>query len=121
MQLEDWAGSTEALVLPHKLRSHGKEIEEDRAVIVRGKAMPEERHRPRSPSRRSSRSTSSASICPLSSPSAVRLRSNGAETDSAQELEQLFSRKPGETAVRLRLEKPRDFSVVLDLQQGPPR
>ena len=26
----------------------------------------------------------------------------------------LFERKPGETEVRLRLEKPRDFSVILD-------
>jgi DNA polymerase-3 subunit alpha len=33
----------------------------------------------------------------------------------AGELAQLFARKPGATEVRLRLEKPRDFSVILDL------
>ena len=30
-------------------------------------------------------------------------------------LESLFARKPGETQVRLRLELPRDFSVLLDV------
>ena len=33
----------------------------------------------------------------------------------AQALEELFRRKPGETQVRLRLEAPRDFSVLLDV------
>jgi hypothetical protein len=28
---------------------------------------------------------------------------------------QLFSRKPGQTEVRIRLEKARDFSVILDV------
>ena len=35
--------------------------------------------------------------------------------DRAQALEELFSRKPGETQVRLRLESPRDFTVLLDV------
>jgi len=30
-------------------------------------------------------------------------------------LQELIARKPGETEVRLRLEKSRDFSVILDL------
>jgi DNA polymerase III subunit alpha len=43
----------------------------------------------------------------------VRLGTNG--TDKAQALETLFGRKPGGTAVRLRLERPKDFSVILDV------
>jgi DNA polymerase-3 subunit alpha len=35
--------------------------------------------------------------------------------DRAAELEELFKRKPGPTSVRLRLEAPRDFSVLLDV------
>jgi len=35
--------------------------------------------------------------------------------DKAQALEELFKRKPGETQVRLRLESPRDFAVLLDV------
>ncbi len=35
--------------------------------------------------------------------------------DRADELRQLFDRKPGETQVRLRLEAARDFSVILDV------
>ena len=38
-----------------------------------------------------------------------------ARRDLADLLSQLFARKRGETEVRLRLEKPRDFSVILDV------
>jgi len=44
----------------------------------------------------------------------VWLGRNGT-ADKAQALEELFRRKPGETQVRLRLELPRDFSVLLDV------
>ena len=46
----------------------------------------------------------------------VKLGSNGSSAgERAEQLSVLFSRKPGETAVRLRLEKSRDFSVILDV------
>jgi DNA polymerase-3 subunit alpha len=35
--------------------------------------------------------------------------------DRVSELHGLFARKPGGTQVRLRLEQPRDFSVILDV------
>ena len=35
--------------------------------------------------------------------------------DKAEALNQLFAKKRGDTEVRLRLEKPRDFSVILDV------
>jgi DNA polymerase III subunit alpha len=43
----------------------------------------------------------------------VSLAANGSE--KADRLRKLIDTKPGSTDVRLRLEKPRDFSVILDL------
>jgi DNA polymerase III subunit alpha len=46
----------------------------------------------------------------------IRVPLNGAgEGARAAALHDLFARKPGETGVRLRLEKSRDFSVILDV------
>ncbi len=44
----------------------------------------------------------------------VRLGANG-NGEKADELNALFARKRGETELRLRLEKPSDFSVILDV------
>ena len=44
----------------------------------------------------------------------VGLGPNG-QAAKADQLNQLFQRKQGATGVRLRLEKPRDFSVILDV------
>jgi DNA polymerase III subunit alpha len=38
-----------------------------------------------------------------------------ASTEKATALSELFTRKSGQTEVRLRIEKPRDFSVVMDV------
>jgi len=40
---------------------------------------------------------------------------SGSAADRAAELQDLFRTKPGDTEVRLRLEKTRDFSVILDV------
>jgi DNA polymerase-3 subunit alpha len=46
----------------------------------------------------------------------ITIRINGASSAArADDLRTLFTRKPGDTEVRLRLEKPRDFSVILDV------
>jgi hypothetical protein len=47
---------------------------------------------------------------------AIRVRLNGGR-DAAAALSELFQRKPGQTEVRLRLEKAREFSVLLDVPQ----
>ena len=39
----------------------------------------------------------------------------GGGVDRAGELERLFRSRPSDTQVRLRLESPRDFSVLLDI------
>ena len=46
----------------------------------------------------------------------IKVPVNGsASADCAAALQNLFRAKPGDTEVRLRLEKPRDFSVILDV------
>ncbi len=111
-QLEDWTGATEALIFAGRYAVLEKEIEEDRAVVVRGKAMPEED---------GSVKLNVQEIVPLeqarvSLPSliAIRVKVGGAAA-RASELQGLFQRKPGATAVRLKLEKTRDFVLLLDV------
>ena len=87
---------------------------EDKAVLVRAQVLPEEGGPPK---------LSVQDIVPLENarvnyPSLISIRvplagNGGAE--KAEEYRRLFSRKPGETHVRLRLEKPGDFSVILDV------
>ncbi len=113
MQLEDWTGSAEALCFATKYELLEKEIIDDRAVMVRAKALPEDD---------GSVKLSIQEIIPLDVarvpfPSMisvrVRLTNNGSER--VEELQKLFGRKPGKTVVRLRLERQRDFALILDV------
>ena len=90
------------------------ELVEDQAVFIRGMVLPEENAPPK---------ISIQDIIPLEK-AAVRLPSlisikvwlnRGADNDRASQLEGLFHRKPGDTQVRLRLEWPREYSVILDV------
>ena len=88
-------------------------------MLVRGLVLPEENAPPK---------ISAQDIVPLEK-AAVRLPSlisirvwlgrNGV-ADKAGALRELCERKPGETQVRLRLESPRDFSVILDVPVAGP-
>ena len=83
-------------------------------MLVRGLVLPEENTTPK---------ISVQDIVPLDNaridlPGVIAIRvwigrENG--VDRAAALEELFKRKPGPTSVRLRLEAPRDFSVLLDV------
>ena len=87
---------------------------EDQAVLIRGLALPEENGPPR---------ISIQDIVPLENarvdmPSLISVRvwlgrDGGASRAAA--LYELFQRKAGETQVRLRLDLPRQFSVLLDV------
>ena len=113
-QLEDLNGSVEALVFASQYERLAQELVEDQAAFVRGLVLPEENSAPK---------ISVQSITPLDKarvdyPSLisirVRLGRNGGE-EKADSLEELFRRKTGPTQVRLRLEMPREFSVILDV------
>ena len=114
MRLEDRTGSVEAMVFSTQYERLLKAMVEDQAVLVRGLVLPEDNGPPK---------LSVQDITPLRTarvdlPTLISIRvgvgSNGT-VDKAAALNQLFARKSGATEVRLRLEKPRDFSVILDV------
>src|SRR3984885_11298359 len=119
MRLEDRKGGVEAMAFSTQYDRLLKDLVEDQAVLVRGLVLPEENGPPK---------ISVQDIVPLrvarvNLPTLISIRvpvgvngTSGNQTgDKAEALNQLFARKRGETEVRLRLEKPRDFSVILDV------
>ena len=83
-------------------------------MLVRGLVLPEEN----APPKISVQDVVPLEVARISLPSliSIRIPMNGsADSDRAASLRQLFEKKPGETEVRLRLEKMRDFSVILDV------
>jgi DNA polymerase-3 subunit alpha len=115
MQIEDRQGCVEAMVFTTQYDRLLSALVEDQAVLVKGLALPEDNGPPK---------ISVQDIVPLEMarvnlPSLISIRipvgANGTSADRAAALNQLFERKRGDTEVRLRLEKPRDFSVILDV------
>jgi DNA polymerase-3 subunit alpha len=114
MQLEDRGGNIELMVFTTQYERLAPALVEDQAVLVRGTALPEENAPPK---------ISVQDIVPLANarvslPALISIRvwlgRNGAG-DKVAALQELFARKPGDTAVRFRLDAPRDFSVILDI------
>ena len=87
---------------------------EDQAVLVRALVLPEEN----APPKLSIQDIVGLAVARVNLPTLISIRvgvgSNGT-VDKAEALQQLFEKKRGDTEVRLRLEKPRDFSVILDV------
>jgi DNA polymerase-3 subunit alpha len=114
MTIEDRSGSVEAMVFAASYERLAGEIAEDRAVLIRGLVLPEEN----APPKISVQEIVTLDNARVDLPSVIAIRvwlgRNGI-ADKAQALEELFRRKPGETQVRLRLELPREFSVLLDV------
>lgn len=114
-QLEDLYGTVELVVFGQNYEKLAGELKEGEAVLVRGVALPEEGAAPR---------VSVQEVIPLAvaSPAlpvliSIRVPLGGAGEEAAVRLARLFERKPGPTEVRLRLERPRDFSLILDITQ----
>ncbi|MGH9631167.1 MAG: DNA polymerase III subunit alpha, partial [Bryobacteraceae bacterium] len=116
-QLEDLKGTIECMVFTTQYDNLLANLVEDKPVLVRGLALPEEG---------AATKISVQDIVPLDVvrvplPTLISIRvrvgQNGSSNgfDKAAELNGLFRRKPGEAEVRLRLEKPRDFSIILDV------
>ena len=114
MRLEDRTGSVEAMVFSTQYDRLLTALVEDQAVLVRGLALPEEN----APPKISVQDIVPLEVARVNLPTLISIRipvgANGT-VDKAEALNQLFTRKRGETEVRLRLEKPRDFSVILDV------
>ena len=116
MQIEDREGSIEAMVFStqyERLLEHFSV--EDQAVFVRGLVLPEDN----APPKISIQDIVPLELARVNLPALISIRiplgANGAGVDKAEALNHLFSRKNGQTEVRLRLERPRDFSVILDV------
>jgi DNA polymerase-3 subunit alpha len=114
MAIEDRTGAVEAMVFAASYERLAGEIAEDRAVLIRGLVLPEDN----APPKISVQEIVTLDNARVDLPAVIAIRvwlgRNGI-ADKAQALEELFRRKPGETQVRLRLELPREFSLVLDV------
>jgi len=114
MTLEDRSGSLEALVFATSYERLAAEVIEDTTVLVTGLVLPEENSAPKI----SVQNIVALDNARVDLPAVIAIRvwlgRNGL-ADRAGALGELFKRKPGETAVRLRLEAPRDFSLLLDV------
>jgi DNA polymerase III subunit alpha len=114
MQIEDLEGAADAMVFSTQYERLMPSLTEDQAVLVRGLALPEEN----APPKISVQEIVPLEVARVSLPALISIRVpvNGAgASDRAASLRELFAKKPGETEVRLRLEKSRDFSVILDV------
>jgi DNA polymerase-3 subunit alpha len=122
MHLEDRTGSVEAMVFTTQYDRLLTNLVEDQAVLVRGLVLPEEN----APPKISVQDIVPLELARLNRPRLISIRvavgANGSldkamdkAIDKAEALQQLFARKRGDTEVRLRLEKARDFSVILDV------
>jgi DNA polymerase-3 subunit alpha len=114
MRLEDRTGSLEAMCFSTQYDRLLAAMVEDQAVLVKALVLPEEN----APPKLSIQDITNLAVARVNLPALISIRvgvgSNGT-VDKAEALQQLFAKKQGETEVRLRLEKPRDFSVILDV------
>ncbi len=118
MRVEDRKGGVEAMAFSTQYDRLLTGLVEDQAVLVRGLVLPEEN----SPPKISIQDIIPLQVARVNLPTLISIRvgvgvngTSGVSMDKAEALNQLFARKRGETEVRLRLEKPRDFSVILDV------
>ncbi|HUJ20720.1 MAG TPA: DNA polymerase III subunit alpha [Bryobacteraceae bacterium] len=123
MLLEDRNGAVEALLFAASYERLAPMLAEDQAVLVRALVLPEEN----APPKVSIQEIAPLDVARVPLPSLISIRvwvgrkngggttANGNAMDRAAALSDLFQRKPGDTQVRLRLESPRDFTVILDV------
>ena len=114
MTIEDRTGSVEAMVFAASYERLASQVVEDCAVFIRGLVLPEENAQPKISVQEIVALDNKREDIPAVISIRVWLGRNGV-ADKAQALEELFRRKPGPTQVRLRLDMPRDFSVLLDV------
>jgi DNA polymerase-3 subunit alpha len=112
-QLEDWLGQADCMLFATAFESLSAELVDDRPMFIRGTAMPEEN----GPARINVKEMTPLEKAGVQLARLISIRvgldQNG--LDRAKELTALFERKPGEAQVRLKLEKPSDFSIMLDV------
>ncbi len=114
MKLDDRRGTIDAMVFAPRYEELLPAIQEDAAVFVRASVLPEEG----GPPKLSIQEMIKLEDARVDLPTLISIRmwlKDETASEKVKALSDLFVRKRGATDVRLRLEKPRDFSVVLDV------
>lgn len=114
LRLDDGRGSVDAMVFASKYEDLLPVLKDDAAVFVRAAVLPEEG----GPPKLSIQEMVKLEDARVNLPSLISIRiwlKDETSSEKANSLNELFVRKQGDTEVRLRLEKPRDFSVVMDV------
>jgi DNA polymerase-3 subunit alpha len=114
MKVEDPRGAADAMVFASRYEELLPVIQEDLPVFIRATALPEEG----CPAKLSIQEMVKLEDARVDLPSLISIRiwlRDETSTEKAEALNELFVRKSGATEVRLRIEKPRDFSVVMDV------
>ena len=116
LKVDDGRGSVDAMVFANKYEEMLSSLKEDAAVLVRAAVLPEEG----GPPKLSIQDMVLLEDARVDLPSLISIRvwlKDENASEKAAALDELFVRKSGPTLVRLRLEKPRDFSVVMDVDR----
>ena len=114
LKIDDRRGTADAMVFANRYEELLSELREDAAVFVRASALPEEG----GPPKLSIQEIVKLEDAHVDLPSLISIRcwlKDESSTEKANALSELFGRKQGNTEVRLRIEKPRDFSVIMDV------
>ncbi|MGA8026247.1 MAG: DNA polymerase III subunit alpha, partial [Bryobacteraceae bacterium] len=114
VKIDDRRGAADAMIFANRYEELLPALREDAAVFVRATVLPEEG----GPPKLSIQEMVKLEDARVDLPSLISIRiwlKDESSTEKATALNDLFVRKCGSTEVRLRLEKPRDFSVVMDL------
>ncbi len=114
MKIDDRRGTADAMIFAPRYEDLLPAIKEDAAVFMRASILPEEG----GPPKLSVQEMINLEDARVDLPSLISIRmwlKDEISAEKAKALSDLFVRKRGATDVRLRLEKPRDFSVVLDM------
>jgi DNA polymerase-3 subunit alpha len=113
MKLDDGRGTIDTMVFATRYEELLGAIKEDAAVFLRASILTEEGAPPKLNVQEMVRLEEARVDLPSLISIRVWLKDEGVA--KAEALNELFVRKHGSTEVRLRLEKPRDFSVVMDV------
>ncbi|MGI8960747.1 MAG: DNA polymerase III subunit alpha [Bryobacteraceae bacterium] len=114
LKLDDGRGAADGMVFANRYEEQLSCLMEDAAVFVRGSVLTEEG----GPPKISIQEMVKLEDARINVPSLISIRiwlKDEGSMDKASALSELFVRKHGDTEVRLRLEKARDFSVIMDV------
>ncbi len=114
LKIDDARGTADGMVFANKYEELLPALREDAAVFVRASVLPEEGGPPKLSVQEMVKLEDARVNLPSLISIRIWLRDEGA-VEKADALNELFGRKRGSTEVRLRLEKVRDFSVVMDV------